>query len=407
MTVMRNGPRPLPLHLAAAATISTSSASAWPMLRNGWTPWSDDLAEPGNALQRNLASVNPEAFSAVLIDELAARNDKFLTGIEMYRSHPYKRTLTPPPPLWESGPVQLQDFGATHPDGENGKPVLVIPSLVNRGYIMDLTVNRSFLRFLASKGLRPLLVDWGTPGKAELAQTLDDCVSRTLRDALAVAVETNSGGPVPLIGYCMGGTLATALAVLEPEDCEALVLLASPWDFHAGTNGPPAAVTMGRTVLERIISASGCLPVDTLQSMFFSLDPMLGWNKFRAFADLDSGSAKAELFVALEDWLNDGVPLAADIARSCLFDWYGKNSPANGAWRVAGTLIDPARLDLPTLGVVPTSDRIVPPASAAALVDRIANAQTLTPAAGHIGMMVGGQARARLWKPLTAWLSAV
>ena len=407
MTQMRKGPRPLPVHLAAATTISANSVAAWPMLRNGWTPWKENLAEPGNALQKDLASVSPEAFSAALLSELAVRNDKFLTGLETYRRHPYQRDLAPPPPLWERGAVQLQDFGATHPAGETGKPVLVVPSLVNRSYIMDLTAERSFLRYLASTGLRPLLVDWGVPGDAELAQTLDACIDGTLRDVLSVATETGSGGPVPVLGYCMGGTLATALAVIEPDKCAALVLLASPWDFHAGTGGPPAIVTSGRPVLEQIITLSGCLPVDALQSMFFSLDPMLGWNKFRAFADLNPESSKAELFVALEDWLNDGVPLAADIARTSLFDWYGGNSPARGSWRVGETDIEPGIITAPTLGVLPANDRIVPPASAAALVDRISGAEIITPAAGHIGMMVGGQARDRLWEPVANWIHAL
>ena len=66
----------------------------------------------------------------------------------------------------------------------------------------------------------------GYPGETELAQTLDDYVDGILRNALSIAVETAAGNPVPVIGYCMGGTLATALAVLEPEKCGALVLLA-------------------------------------------------------------------------------------------------------------------------------------------------------------------------------------
>ena len=377
------------------------------MLRSGWTPWSDDLAEQGNALQKDLQRVNTEEFSSALLTELASRNDRFLTGIEKYRSHTYRRNLSVPPPLWEFGPVQLQDFGATQTNGEAGKPVLVIPSLVNRSYIMDLTAERSFLRFLASRGMRPLLVDWGTPGETELAQTLDDYVDGILRNALSIAVETAAGNPVPVIGYCMGGTLATALAVLEPEKCGALVLLASPWDFHAGTGGPPAAVTTGRPILENLISVSGCLPVDALQSMFFWLDPMLGWNKFRALAALDPDNDQAHQFVALEDWLNDGVPLAADVARTCLFGWYGENRPAKGDWRIAGTTIEPSTLNLPTLGVLPANDRIVPPASASALIEAIAGADTLTPAAGHIGMMVGGRARTRLWAPVADWIHAL
>ena len=134
---------------------------------------------------------------------------------------------------------------------------------------------------------------------------------------------------------------------------------------------------------------------------------MLGWNKFRALAALDPDNDQAHQFVALEDWLNDDVPLAADVARTCLFGWYGENSPAKGDWRIAGTTIEPSTLNLPTLGVLPANDRIVPPASARALIKAIAGADTFTPAAGHIGMMVGGRARTRLWAPVADWIDAL
>ena len=115
-------------------------------------------------------------------------------------------------------------------------------------------------------------------------------------------------------------------------------------------------------------------------------------------------SPAAETFVALEDWLNDGVPLAAEVARTCLFGWYGENQPARGEWIVAGRPIDPAGIACPTLGVLPSQDRIVPPASARQLIDAIPGAESLSPQAGHIGMMVGGKAKAQLWRPLTMWL---
>ena len=53
----------------------------------------------------------------------------------------------------------------------------------------------------------------------------------------------------------------------------------------------------------------------------------------------------AALFVALEDWLNDGVPLPAPVARQCLAGWYGRNEPGRLAWRIAVASApgDPAR----------------------------------------------------------------
>mgnify|MGYP003695004025 CR=1 FL=1 len=405
MTHPRKGPRPMPLHLMAAGMVSTSSSAALSLLRSGWTPWSKSLLPAGNALQKELENVNPEAFSAAFLDELNRRHAAFLDGLEKYRAHEYRRTLESPPVLWESGSTRLLDYGATAPSAKSGRPILVIPSLVNRSYIMDLTADRSFLRYLAASGFRPMLVDWGSPGTADLHKSLDDYIADDLVSALGIATGMANGPAVPVIGYCMGGTLATALSVLQPGQVSALVLMAAPWDFHADTDGPPPALATAQPALENQIAALGHLPVDTLQAMFFALDPLQGWTKFQAFSAMKSGAAAAEIFVALEDWLNDGVPLAGAVARSCLFEWYGNNEPACGAWKIADRAIDPAQISCPTLGVLPSEDRIVPSVSAQALVDEIPNTELLSPRAGHIGMMIGSKATTELWSPLSKWLS--
>lgn len=405
MTATRRGPRPLGLHLMTATAVSTSSSTAWMPLKNGWTPWNPNLAPVGNALQKELAKADPKAFSSALQDELARRHAKFLNGLEKYRAHNFRRTLESPPPVWQSGQTQLLDYGVTAPAGLEGDPLLVIPSLINRSYILDLTEKHSFLRFLAQSGCRPLLVDWGTPEGDELNRDLNDYIAGDLCAALDVASEIAGGISIPVLGYCMGGTLAAALAALRPKQISALLLLAAPWDFHIATNGPPPALTTARPALESVIDTLGYLPVDALQAMFLSIDPLQGWTKFQSFADAPEGSAAADMFVALEDWLNDGVPLAAEVARTCLFGWYLENTPAKNRWTVAGQKILPEDIDCPTLGVLPAQDRIVPPASAKALTDAIPGADILSPNAGHIGMMMGGKARTELWAPLANWLS--
>ncbi len=156
-----------------------------------------------------------------------------------------------------------------------------------------------------------------------------------------------------------------------------------------------------------MLAAADGLPVDMLQALFTWSDPSMVANKFRAFARLDPASPEAADFVALEDWLNDGVALTAPVAHECLVGWYGENRPARGAWRVAGEPVRPQELSMPTLAAIPRRDRIVPPASAAALADAVPGCERLVPPAGHIGMIVGGAARKRLWRPLAEWLRSV
>ncbi len=397
----RLGPRPLPLHLTAASLTWLSSRAGLAQLRTGSLPWRAELREAGAALQRNLASVDPEAFAPALDREIRRRLNALAAGILAYRRHPYRRQVPEVPVLWRQGTTRVLDYG-TDP---GGVPVMVVPSLINRAYILDLTPTRSLLRWLATRGLRPFLVDWGRPGPAERRFDLTDYIAGRLEAALDAILETDTRRP-HLIGYCMGGLFALGLAQRRAKDLSGLALLATPWDFHAASSGRGIGSALTAAPPWGRLAELGELPVDSIQSLFAGLDPQLVPRKFVAFSKLDPSSDKAEAFVALEDWLNDGVPLSAPVARECLAGWYGENTPARGAWRVDGRRVDPARLDLPCLCLIPSQDRIVPPASARALAEAIPGAESLTPAAGHIGMVVGSRARAAAWKPLSNWLNA-
>ena len=108
--------------------------------------------------------------------------------------------------------------------------------------------------------------------------------------------------------------------------------------------------------------------------------------------------------MAVEDWLNDGVPLAAPVAREVLGEWYGENRPARGEWRIAGTAIRPQDLRLPSLVAIPARDRIVPPESAEPLAVALPDATVIRPVAGHVGMVAGASAERALWHPLLEWV---
>ena len=328
--------------------------------------------------------------------------DRLAAGVLAYRNHPVHRTLETPPAVWREGNTQLLDFGA----GDDSLAVLVVPSLINRWEVLDLTEQKSLLRFMAGQGLRPYLVDWGTLDENERRFDLAAYVAR-LERALAFVAERSRRAPT-VMGYCMGGTLAVALAARQPHGMAGLALLAAPWDFEADRTGHAFLLSAG-PMLAQLADAAGELPVDILQTLFWSLDPWLAVNKFGRFLGMDQQGDQAREFVLLEDWLNDGAPLAGPVARECLVGWYGENRPGKGEWIVGGTGVVPAEIATPALVMIPSGDRIVPPLSAAALADPergLANATRLDLPLGHIGMVVSGRARELCWDPLVAWLRA-
>ena len=434
---LRQGPRPLPLHMAMEGWIvqaamaglippdSKPLSEGWPPSNPGSMPWPADLQflnpqllnpqllNPVRLIAAAAAGKNPDAitgpWSAYLdpvkfLDAVMGvgqqRLQDFVRGVRSYQSHPFQRSLPAPPPIWRQGVAALHDYGG---DDAN-PPALFVPSLINRAYILDLAADRSLLRAAASH-VHAFLLDWGAPGPAEQAFTTTDYVEGVLIPALE-QVKARTGQAPRVVGYCMGGTLAAAPAVLRPDLVSALALLAAPWDFAADAEASRRMLEFSRPMIEVMISAEGTASVDLLQAMFASLDPTLVGRKFRRFAVLDPNSDDAQRFVALEDWLNDGVPLAGPVARECLFDWYGDNTPARGAWKIGGQAIDPARIACPTLAFIPAQDRIVPPASARALAEAIPGAVQKTVDLGHIGMVAASGAPERVYGPLGAWLKA-
>lgn len=398
-TIPRQGPRPMALHLAAAMATSMSSLAALPIARSGSLSWDPSLDEPAATISRLLSASEPGALAGAVAAESQRRLAEMLAGIQAYQGHPYRRDLADVPAVWREGSTRLLDYG-----GAADAPVaLFVPSLVNRAYILDLSARRSLLRWLAANGVRPLLVDWTAPGPDERGFDLTDYIAGRLERALDAAIGL-AGGKVGLVGYCMGGNLALALALRRPDDLTRLALMATPWDFQAELGAQARLFAALEEVLDDILGAFGELPVDILQAMFAGLDPNLAARKFRRFARLDPAGKPAADFVALEDWLNDGVPLVSKVARECLVGWYGRNAPVAGDWRVAGEPVAPEKLTLPALLAMPADDRIVPPASAQALADRLPRATTISPRAGHIGMVAGSRAKRALWRPLRDWL---
>ena len=397
----RQGPRPLPLHLAAASLAWMSSLAALPSLRNGSFSLRPELAANGSLLAAELAAADPEKLAAAVAREAERRFTSFLDSIRSYRRHPFQRPAPIAPVLWQDGSTLLLDYRKS---GKPGRPILVVPSLINRGYILDLLPERSFMAFLAGEGFRPFLVDWQSPGEAERRFDLGDYILGRLAGALDAVVQACGERPA-LIGYCMGGDLALGLAHRRAGDLAGLALLATPWDFHAERPEQAALLAALLPAFEPLLDSLGELPVDLLQALFAALDPSLALRKFLGFATLDPESERARQFVALEDWLNDGVPLAASVARECLGQWYGENATALGAWRLRGRAVLPQRIKLPSLAVIPDQDRIVPPGSALALAKALPDCHILRAPTGHIGMMSGGRAEAAVWRPVAEWIA--
>lgn len=336
-------------------------------------------------------------FLELLRSETAASPERrrvALAGLAAYQSAPRGAMWRMAKVRHRRGRARLRDYGG-YGGGQNqgGRPVIFVPSLINPPFILDLTRQRSLLRWLAAAGHRAMLVDWGSPDPS--ARSLD--VAGHVEQLLVPLIRRLPQPPV-LVGYCLGGTMAAAAACLTPV--AGLAMVAAPWRFSGFSPGAReriAALWAGaRPLCERM----GLVPMEVLQSGFWQLDPGRTVAKYEAFAALDPASPAARDFVALEDWANAGAPLTFAAGRELFEDMVAGDITGAGRWRVGGQHVDPRSLDVPTIDFVSMHDRIVPAATAIDFADR----RDLS--AGHVGMIVGSQAATQLWQPLADWISA-
>lgn len=391
------GPRPISLHFANSQNIWDQAAKAG-VASLDVDIWNEQLRDRVEALTAKLeTSIDPAAVNDAIVSKAGARKADFIAGINSYIARPYKRHTSDTVIAKKTGCVTLHDYGG------NGQPVLMVPSLVNPYYILDLMPGRSFVGYLKKQGFRPFLLDWGTPGLEERSFSLEDYIQQRLELMLSQVFEL-AGKKVPVIGYCMGGTLCAALAVRRPEQISKLVLMAAPWHFD--TTKPLA----GRQNASEMLDLVECLPteadvgVDMLQTFFTNVDPTLSDRKFRAYHDGKYDGDQADFFSAMEVWANNGPNLARTAAIDCLQKWYRDNEPYLGKWSVGGEIISPEKIKCPTLVAAPKGDRLVPQESAFAVLDGIQQGSKHEPPSGHIGMVVGNRAEAGLWCPVRTWL---
>lgn len=405
--IIRTGPHPLALHVVGSSQNWTGAAVALPLFLSGGLPVHPDLKRRADDLLRDIEGVNREKLQSAVMEAAQTRLSDMLGGIRAYQQHPYERNVPPVPLFRRIGTTEIRDYGAGLSD--QAPVVLAVPSLINPAYILDLRQDHSLMRTLAHQGIHSYLLDWTAPGQEEMTFGLEDYILHRLIPLIR-EIHRRHRKKIHLLGYCMGGNLALAAAViLQSEDIiDSLTLIATPWDFHCQQPRHLAALTAhfmaNFMTMEPFSRRSDAIPMNALQLFFFSLDPTLSDRKFRKFYHLDPDSGPARNFVAIEDWANDGAPLASKVTRDCLIDWYQKNQPENNEWTIADTLIDPARLTLPGQIITPRSDRIVPALSARALVKKLPRFHHSVADGGHVTMIAGENAKTTLWPEIASYL---
>lgn len=130
---------------------------------------------------------------------------------------------TPGKVIYENRLFQLIQYAPTTPQ-VHALPLLIFPPWINKFYILDLTPEKSFIRWAVGQGLTVFVVSWRNPGREFAGATIDTYVCEGMLDAIQRVLAATGAPSTHTIGYCVAGTtLAATLALLQARGQAALV----------------------------------------------------------------------------------------------------------------------------------------------------------------------------------------
>ncbi len=312
---------------------------------------------------------------------------------------------TPKDTVFQDGTASLYHFRQKDPGAESAinVPFLMVPSMINRWYVLDLRPGASMAEAMVEAGIDTYLLDWGIPNDEDRYLNWALLLERFHRMVRRVKRETGAE-KVALLGYCMGGTLASIYSALYPDEVAGFVSLTAPIDFSKGG--------LLRTLVDEkwfdpfAMTAPGNLSPPQMESGFTSLRPTGKVSKWIMLADKWHKPGFMDSFNAMETWTGDNIPFPAEAYQTYISELYQKNALYKGEHYVAGKHAHLSNITCPLLTVVASRDTICPPEAALVLNEEVSSEDTevLTIGGGHVGAVVGSRGPRDLYPGVIAWL---
>ena len=270
-------------------------------------------------------------------------------------------------------------------------PVVIFPPWINRFYILDLTPEKSFVKWAVDEGISLFMVSWKSADEHSGDVMLDDYVAAqidavdVIRDALGVA-------SVNAIGYCVAGTtLAATLALLQARGEEAKVKSATFFtaqvDFSEAGDLKLFLGDDAMGLLGQVTEGKGYLDGRYMAATF---NLLRGRDLIWSYVVNNYLLGEEPTPFDMLHWNSDTTNLPAAWHRDYLETLYkGNKLVEKGGITVAGVPIDLSTVKTPAYIQAGREDHIAPPESVWKILDHFTGATRFVLAgSGHIAGVV-------------------
>ncbi len=283
-------------------------------------------------------------------------------------------------------------------------PILVVGSLINRHYILDLLPETSIIKHFQQLGFDVYATDWRMPTTKEENMSLASYAHDYLENAVDKVEEITGSRNVNLFGYCWGGILSLIYSAQNPENVKNLILHATPSDF--GKSPTVLELWLKTLDITQFVDTFGNIPSSFLNIAFILRNPLEAVLKYQFYFSQPRSVKEITQFFAVESWLYDSVPIIGKAFEQIINDIYKNNLLIQNKMMLGGKPVDLKKITMPVLNIVGTNDDLVSAESSRTITEVISstNKKTLEFSTGHVGLCISKTAHKKLWPEVGRWL---
>lgn len=283
-------------------------------------------------------------------------------------------------------------------------PILMIPAMINRYYIMDISNDNSLCKAMSDNGSPVYVIDWGEATPEDRWITFTDVFLKTMKRVIAKVTKDAGSKPV-LFGYCMGGIISVIYSSMFSDEIRGLIALTVPIDFTKA--GVMAKWTSKKYLnTSNVVDALGNLSPDMVQGGFVALKPAKWVRKWETAWKRQDNEKFMDSFLTLENWVNDNIPFPGGIWKEYISWLYQENRLFKDELFIGKHKASLKNLKTPLLTIIAEEDHIVPRESAEPL-HTLAGSDNKTVkyfSGGHVGIITSPKLFPQLSQTLNEWL---